>query len=347
MNVSVAGYQSVSILHGGPYAQIRGTAAALARKGVRVSFFDPWKRFDASRCDLFHLFAANIGTFHLAREVHTLGVPLVVSPIIYSRHSPSFIRLSLGATRLAQRGALGLWSDYIFASDVCRWADHVVPNTRAEAELVIRGLGVDRSRVTVVPNGVDRRFERATPALFRKKYGMSGFILNVGHTGHGRKNVLRLIRALATIDHPAVIIGRIVRGPYGDACVREAARHKHIRLIDGLDHDSPMLASAYSACDTFVLPSLFETPGIAALEAGLTGAKIVITPYGGTDEYFGNMADYVDPLSVESIRSGILAALHRPRTGALKEHIRKNFLWEHAGARTAEVYRALLDRGRK
>jgi len=43
-----------------------------------------------------------------------------------------------------------------------------------------------------------------------------------------------------------------------------------------------MLASAYAACDVFVLPSMFETPGIAALEAGLAGAKIVITKYGGT-----------------------------------------------------------------
>ncbi len=342
MKVCVAGYQSVSILHGGPNTQIRGTAEHLRRHGVRVSYFDPWKPFGKSTFDLVHLFAANLGTFHLARELHTLGVPMVVSPIIYSRHSPAAIRLFLGATRIMQKAAKGVWSDYIFASEICRWADRVVPNSLAEAEIVVRGLGAEAAHVTVVPNGVEKRFEHASPALFKKKYGLDRFILNVGHTGHGRKNVLRLIRALATIDHPAVIIGRIIRGPYGDACVREAERNKHILLIDGLDHNSPLLASAYAACDTFVLPSLFETPGIAALEAGLAGAKIVITPYGGPREYFGTMAEYVEPESVESIRAGILNALARPRTGDLKAHIRKNYLWENVGAKTADVYRSLL-----
>ena len=71
-----------------------------------------------------------------------------------------------------------------------------------------------------------------------------------------------------------------------------------------------LLASAYAACDVFVLPSQFETPGIAALEAGLAGAKIVITPVGGTKRsYFGNNAIYVEPTSTENIAEGILAAL--------------------------------------
>jgi len=343
MKVSVAGYQSVSILHGGPNTQIRETARHASRGGIHVSFFDPWVPFGTSSCDLFHLFAANVGTYHLAREIHALGIPLVVSPIIYSRHAPSKVRTILRATRILQKAGRGLWSDYIFASDICRWAECVVPNSRAEADIVVRGLGVDPARVTVIPNGVEKRFEHASPTLFRKTYGLDGFVLTVGHTGHGRKNVLRLIQALATIDHPAVIIGRIIKGPYGDACVREAARHKHIRLIDGLEHTSPLLASAYAACDTFVLPSLFETPGIAALEAGLAGAKVVITPYGGPPEYFGTMAEYVEPESVDSIRSGILKALGKPRSTNLKDHIRKNFLWDHVGAQTAALYRDVLE----
>ncbi len=34
-----------------------------------------------------------------------------------------------------------------------------------------------------------------------------------------------------------------------------------------LDHDDPLLASAYAAARVFALPSWFETPGLAALEA--------------------------------------------------------------------------------
>ncbi|HTX99338.1 MAG TPA: glycosyltransferase family 4 protein [Bacteroidota bacterium] len=344
MNVVIAGYQAVSILHGGPNTQIRNTAKHLASYDVSVRFFDPWSTFTPKDVDLFHLFAANLGTYHLAREIHALGIPLAVSPIVYSNHSPRFIAGMLRLGRLVQKTGLGLWSDYIFTADILRWAHLVLPNSKAEGELVEQGFHAHHGTISLIPNGVDERFGEADPTLFKKTYGLEGFVLNVGHIGHGRKNVLNLIKALAGIDYPAVIIGRIIRGPYGDACVREAAKHKHILLIDGLDNGSPMLASAYAACDVFALPSLFETPGIAALEAGLAGAKIVITPYGGTREYFGEMATYVEPGSVASIRRGIQSALQDKRSAALSQHIRRNYLWPRVAELTAAAYRAALGR---
>jgi glycosyltransferase involved in cell wall biosynthesis len=341
VTIHVAGYQALSILRGGPRTQILQTTGALQEMGLDVRLFDPWNPPRFAPGDLFHLFAANIGTYHLGREIHAVGMPLVVSPITFSRHSPQFIRAALKATRLAQKVGSGIWSDYALCADLCSWAARVLPNTRAESALVQRSYDVPVEKLRVVPNGVDKRFAAADPALFEKTYNVRNFILNVGHIGHERKNVLSLIRALATIDHPAVIIGRIIAGPYGDACVREAAQHKHILLIDGLDNASDMLASAYAACDTFVLPSTFETPGIAALEAALAGAKIVITRYGGTDEYFGTLAHYVEPSSVNSIRDGIMAALQGTKSPALGEHVLANYTWEIVAKQTAAAYREI------
>jgi glycosyltransferase involved in cell wall biosynthesis len=343
MNVSVVSYQAVSILHGGPNTQLRNTVAHMPAQGVAAKLFDSWAPFRKEECDLFHVFAANIGTFHIAREIHALGIPLVVSPIVYSNHSAAFIKRARTVHRLAGRLGRGIWSDYGLTADICSWAAHVLPNSEAESRLLLEGYDVPAAKLHVIPNGVDERFAHGDPDLFKNKYGVSDFILNVGHIGHGRKNVLNLIRALATIDHPAVIIGRIIRGEYGDACVREAARHKHIVLIDGLDNNSEMLASAYAASRVFVLPSMFETPGIAALEAGLAGANVVITPHGGTREYFGTMADYVEPGSIDSIREGILASLQKPKSPWLKEHIRREFLWQAVAAKTAAVYRKILE----
>jgi glycosyltransferase involved in cell wall biosynthesis len=342
MNVTIAGYQAVSILHGGPSTQIRNTAKHLPKSGVNVRLFDPWAPFKREDTDLFHVFAANIGTFHLAREIHALGIPLVVSPIVFSRHSPAFVRRTLKWGRMLQRTGKGIWFDYGITADICQWATLVLPNTAAEGDLVTGGLGIDPAKIRVVPNGVDERFYTADPTPFIEKYGIRDFILNVGHTGHVRKNVLTLIRALAHVDHPAVIIGRFISGEYGEACRREAARYPHILLIDGLDHGSDMLASAYAACDTFVLPSLFETPGIAALEAALAGAKVVITPYGGTKEYFGDFATYVEPGSVDSIREGIAAALKEKKKSDLREHVRKNYLWQNIARMTAAAYSEVI-----
>jgi glycosyltransferase involved in cell wall biosynthesis len=345
MKVMMASYQAISILQGGPRTQIHSTARYLPASGVETAFFNPWVPFRRGDADLVHLFAANIGTYHLAREIHALGVPMVVSPIMFSTHSPAFVARALKALRLIGRAGRGIWSDYGIMADICAWGKLVLPNTEAEAKMVGTGLAVPHEKITVIPNGVDEIFLLSDPEPFVARYGLRDFILNVGHIGHRRKNVLSLIKALAGIDHPAVVIGRFISGAYGDACRREAAPHKHILLIDGLDHDAPMLAAAYAACDTFVLPSQFETPGIAALEAGLAGAKVVITPYGGTMEYFGEMADYVNPGSVESIRAGILAALERPKTPALSDHIRKNFLWPRVSEKTAVAYARALGKG--
>ncbi len=342
MRVTLAGYQAVGLICGGPLTQIRKSAEQLAALGITATLFDPWTRAGRSDFDLVHLFSAGIGTYHLARELRELRVPMVVSPIIFSRHSPSFVRTGLRATRVLQRTGPGIWSDYALSADICSWASCVAPNTFAEAELVADGLGVDRAKIRHVPNGVERRFEFGDPSLFVKEFGLEKFILNVGHVGPRRKNVLSLIRALGGIDHPAVIIGRTTDDPYARACREEAARHRHIRLISSLPNDSPLLASAYAACDTFVLPSQFETPGIAALEAGLAGAKVVITDQGGTREYFGDFATYVDYRSVDSIRAGVISALTAPKDSRLQDHIRANFLWEHVAARLAEVYREIL-----
>lgn len=315
----------------------------LDRFGIEAKLFDPWSPFKEGDCDVVHMFAANVGTYHLAHEIHALGTPIAVSPIFFRLQSPTLVRSYLKSTRALQKISKGFWSDVAFTADICGWSKKILPNSSAEGDFVTRSLGIPQSKIRVIPNGVEERFYSADPSAFKKKYGLDKFILNVGHIGHRRKNVLALIKALAEIDHPAVIIGRVISGRYGDACINEAGKHKHILLIDGLDNNSELLASAYAAADTFVLPSLFETPGIAALEAALAGAKMVITPYGGTREYFGDMAEYVDPHSVSSIKEGIVKALQTKNNGQLREHIRKEFLWQRISELTAGVYKEILN----
>lgn len=342
MTVYLGGYQVASILRGGATVQLLNTAKHLKACGIDARLFDTWTPFDPEACDLFHLFASDVGMYHLGREIHTLGIPIALSPITYTLHSHRFIRTALRASRMLQKAGHGVWTDYAITSDLCTWSQLVLPNTTDEAELMIKGYGVPAGKVTVIPNGVDERFAHGDPSLFRKKYGMDRFILNVGHTGHVRKNVLALIRALAQIDHPAVIIGRIVRTPYGEECLREAKKNRNLLLLESMDNESELLASAYAASEVFAMPSLFETPGIAALEAALAGAKIVITPHGGTKDYFGTMAEYVDPYSVESIRTGITRALEKKRDDSLRDHIRREFLWSRVAEKTAAAYRTVL-----
>jgi glycosyltransferase involved in cell wall biosynthesis len=334
--------QSIALVAGGPHVQILQTARHLGEHGVDVAFFNPWEGIRRDEVDLVHLFGANIMTYDIATRLDSLGIPFVVSSIFYTSHTPQFVRMARNLEMTIRRLYSGVWTDYGLSSAVCAMARMVLPNSIAEAEQVEKGLGIPAERIRVVPNGVEERFASATPDAFVERYGVRDFILNVGHIGSPRKNVLSLIRALKSIDRPAVIIGKIHRNAYAEACLREAAENPRITIIDGLANDSEMLASAYAACSLFALPSLYETPGIAALEAALAGARIVITKYGGTVDYFEDLATYVEPSDVGAIARGITSALTAPSSDALRARMRSEFLWQHVAARTAAAYREVL-----
>jgi glycosyltransferase involved in cell wall biosynthesis len=146
------------------------------------------------------------------------------------------------------------------------------------------------------------------------------------------------VKALSKIDNPSVIIGSKINTVETRHVLSEVKKNKNIILIDELPNSSELLASAYAACKVFVLPSLFETPGIAALEAALSRANIVITPFGGTKDYFNDLVQYVNPFSVEDIRKGIETSLNKDKSNVLSDFVKANFLWDKIAERTIQVY---------
>lgn len=329
------------MVSGGPQTQLHQTAKFLPNYGVEVELFNQWKSLDQRDYDLVHLFGANYINHDLAMRLSHFKIPYLVSPIFYTRRHPSFIRFSRKLENFAKKFFLGIWTDYGFSAAVCRHSAGILPNTTAEARLIEKGFEIPKEKIEVVPNGVEARFRDADPSLFVSKYGIKDFILNVGHIGSLRKNALRLVKALSQIDHPAVIIAKVHNNAYANLVLQEAKKNSNLLIIEGIDHHSDMLASAYAACDVFVLPSYFETPGIAALEAAVAGAKIVITDVGGTKEYFGDDAIYVNHRSVSSIKKGIQQGLNQKKHPALKERILKEYNWEKIAGKTAAAYRRL------
>lgn len=343
MKVCFLAQQSVGMVAGGPLIQLRETARYLPDQGVEVGFFDQWSEFPRGEYDLVHIFGANFMSYDIAMRFRQFGIPYVVSSIFYTMHSPAFVRYTSRIADLAGKFFRGIRTDYGFTGEVCRSARIVLPNTHAEAGIVERGFGVPGSQIQVVPNGVNERFSDADPDLFTGQYGVKEFVLNVGHIGSKRKNVLNLIRAMKEVDAPLVLIGKIQDGPYARQCVEEAGQNPRVTIIDGLPNNSPLLASAYAACRVFALPSFFETPGIAALEAALAGASIAITPHGGTRDYFGEDAHYVDPRSPSSIAGGIRNGLAQAAPPALRERVAREFTWQRVAEKTAAAYRTALD----
>ena len=345
MKIALASYQSLMLIHGGPHVVITELKEHINRQGVEAEYYDMWKtEEDLRRYDLVHLFGSNMEIHSLARNFRERGLKYVVNPIFFTRHSASFIRFGCFIQKQLNRFYAGIYTDYGLVQRICHGAEIVQPNTIDEGCLIEKGLSIPGEKIRVIHNGVSESFEHGEPDMFFRKYGIRNFILNVGHIGPPRKNTLALVRALSAINHPAVIIGRVIPDVESEAILKESAKNKNLLIIQGLDHHSPMLASAYAACDVFALPSLFETPGLAALEAGLAGAKVVITPHGGTKDYFAHFSEYADPYSVNDIRRAITTALEKPKDDLLKNHIREHFIWPVIARNMINMYRVVLEK---
>ncbi|MDP8313973.1 MAG: glycosyltransferase [Candidatus Celaenobacter antarcticus] len=344
MRIYLASYQTLMINRGGPTYKILCLRDELEKMGVDVHLFDMWDYgMKFTDDDLIHIFNANIYTYPLAINLKLYGAKYVVNPIFYSNHSAQKIHMYRMLEAPFRKIFKRTYSDYFFTKYICDNAERVLPNTRDEGNILNSALGIKREKIEVIHNGVEERFAYADPSLFEKKYGLKDFILYVGHLGAVRKNGPKIIEALKKIDNPAVIIADVLKNEEGAACREEIEKSNNITFIEWLKHDDPMFASAYAACHTFILPTRYETPGRAALEAGLAGANIVITPYGGTREYFEHFAEYVEPHSVDSIKKGVVRSLNKKKNDQLKEHILSRFVWEIIAAKTVDMYDKILE----
>ncbi len=337
MKILYGAQPAVAIKKGGLYIQLLKTKSHMEKLGFIIDLNDPWIDPDKEEYNLFHLFGANFSTNILGTLIKDKNIPLIVTPVFFSKHKAQTLRFVNRINSLLFK-VFKVSTPHIYTKELLDRADRTLPNTQREKNLIIKGFGIPENSVTLIHNGVEERFYNASPELFVKKFGIKDFILYVGYIGNGRKNTLNLVRAVKGIDTPVVFIGPVVKTPYGEQCIVEITENKNITVLKPLPHDSPLLESAYAACDTFVLPSLFETPGLAALEAGLSGAKIVITKYGGTYDYFGDEAVYIEPKSVSSIRNGIIKSLSQAKTDSLKNHILKSYLWKDIAKEIEKVY---------
>lgn len=344
MKICFAAYEGVILAKGGPYTKIIQTKKVLEESGHKVDLLNLWENNSLKDYDIIHLVGANISTYGFARNLMLRNIKFLTEPVFFSLHSPSAIKRVINVQKFLRRYLKGLWTEFGIIKEICDWSELILPNTEAEKQSLIKSFSQRDNKIEVVPNGVSSHFINADPGIFINKYGIKDFILTVGHIGPKRKNILTLIKALNKINHPAVIIGPMLESDESFHVKEEIKTNKNIIYIDEIPNNSELLASAYAACGCFVLPSLYETPGIAALEAALAGAKIVITPYGGTKEYFRNWAEYIDPHSSDSIRKGIENSLNKKNDDNLKNFIKENFLWEKVAEKSIKIYSRHLNR---
>lgn len=332
---------------GGDTIQLLQTKAHLGKMGVQVDVSNCLE-FEQSSYDVIHLFNLTEARQTYVQVNHALQAkkPLFLSTIYWDKaeylsrgftaHCSWGRKLKVKALQLLNRVSSDNENLVVLQREILNHCNHLLPNAHVEMEVLQNNFGLSKE-YSVIPNGVDLSFSEGKPDWFVREYGLRDFILCVGRI-EVRKNQLGLIKALQGTGVPLVLIGKSTSKGYFAECKRVA--DKNVHFIPHLSQD--ILKSAYAAARVHVLPSWYETPGLATLEAGLAGCNLVSTNRGSAREYFGKMIRYCDPDSQESIREACLAAFHSEVDHHLSKYIEENFSWRQAAITTLEAYQKFM-----
>jgi glycosyltransferase involved in cell wall biosynthesis len=217
-------------------------------------------------------------------------------------------------------------------------SDLIVAVSEFTARQVQQLLGVERSRLRVVPHGVRSPSPQSAP---REK-----IILHVGAI-QTRKNIARLVRAFESVP-PDWRLALAGSAGFGADKILHAIENSPARgRISVLGYVSAEeLAAWYGRAMFLAFPSLDEGFGIPILEAMAAGMPVLTSNRSALEEVAGGAALLVNPESVEELAE----ALHRLAIDEqLREELKQKgltqaavYTWPDAVEKTWKVYQELI-----
>lgn len=267
---------------------------------------------------------------HVLPLVHPLPVVVTVHDLGYhyfpDAHPARQRRYLEWSTRFSARGAQRLLADS--------------QATRAD---LVRFYQVPAEKVSVVYPGRDETLGPADPGAVRARYGLpDNYLLHVG-TLQPRKNLLRLMEAVAALREQGQAVQLVLAGRAGWLAEPILARARElaglVRVLDYVpDADLPGL---YSGARVFAFPSLYEGFGFPVLEALACETPVVCANTSSLPELAGDAALLVDPTDTAALVEALRRMLDdEPLRAVLvargRERV-KQFSWARAAGATMRV----------
>ena len=323
MNITYYTYPFAFDIPGGGERQLMAYRHYLKDTGIDVNLFNQWNPC-FEECDIFHCFSVMPGVIENFEYARKKGIKTVLSPNLW----------------ITEKTKKNYPTDLIW--NLFSLADRIVVNSYLEAENLSRAFSCDFDKFAVVYNGVEERFlKRVDEPIFQQTYHIpKPYFLNVANV-EPRKNQLNFLKALKNYpDISLVTVGYERDRIYAEECHRVGG--SQFIHINALPYGSDMLRSAICNADGFVMPSTLETPSIAALEAGASGCRLLVTSEGSTKEYFQDYVTYVDPDDVDSMSRGIEKMLSEGFDINLHLRIGWSFTWNHVVKSLVDLYKSLV-----
>lgn len=276
-----------------------------------VSPFEPqnWKEFD-----IIHFFVFSEYMADFVESLYKVNQNIVLSPILDTTYSVKQIAL---LSKWGHR-KLRLTNKYRRLRDVKSHIKLVLVRSNFEKKYFTDAFDMPEGTVQIVPLsfGTYKAHE-----VNRKK---ENHCFHLSFLADDRKNVKRLILAAEKYNFKLRLAGRLRNEKEKEKINTWLKASNNVEYLGFLSKED--LINEYSKAKVFALPSINEGVGLVALEAASYGCDIVVTNVGGPQEYYGEYAKKVNPLSVNEIGNGIRFFLdgntYQPQ---LKEYIVTNY----------------------
>jgi glycosyltransferase involved in cell wall biosynthesis len=228
------------------------------------------------------------------------------------------------------------------------FVDRVISVSNTMTDDFCRAVGFPRAKVATIYLGVDESFKKLDETdaweKTRDRYRIPAkFLLFVGHA-FPNKNLENLLRGfkliVSDIPHDLVIVGgRRWKYRSVDRLICELDLDRRVRSLGFAPQAD--LAVLYNLASCFVFPSLYESFGLAQLEAMACGCPVVASRTGALPEIGGDAAVYCDPYDPVSIGDAIRRLVTddamRQQYAARALQRAKLFTWDKCARQTLEV----------
>ncbi len=262
-------------------------------------------------------------------------------------HDAMLLKLAARELPVAFHPRLSMLANRLNVAGLNR-AARIITVSEASRRDLVRFIGCDPARVSVIAEGASPRFTPDVRPRLRMPSAPAR-ILHVGHCGF-YKNIEAILRALPDIARrvPGGVEFIKAGGPFTAeqrALIARLGVGDRIRHI-GVVHDA-QLPEVYRGADLLVMPSLHEGFGLPVVEAMASGTPVVASNAGSLPEVVCDAGITVAPDDVAGLADACVRVLTDP---LLCDEMRRrgidrarSFTWERAASATLEVYRGVYE----
>ncbi|MDH6461715.1 glycosyltransferase involved in cell wall biosynthesis [Micromonospora sp. A200] len=291
-----------------------------------------------------HFWMSGLATLHAGRRTNT--------PVVLTYHALGSVkRRHQGARDTSPPGRVG------YERALGRAADRVIVQCQDEIGELVR-LGVPRSRMALVPSGVNEEMFRPEGPV-APRHPTRPRILTVGRLVE-RKGFQDVIRALPAVPEAECVV---VGGPAAELLPADSFARRlgalaescgvadRVKLVGAVPREE--MGAWYRSADVLVAAPWYEPFGLTPLEGMACGVPVIGTNVGGiadtvVDGLTGDLVPPRDPRALGTAIRRLLADRARRfayATAAL-DRIRSRYSWKRCAEQLSAVYATVSTVGR-